>query len=125
SRFFPSLRDHLLDPIPGACSGLRRPTGAAAGRSGRPPARVSRVTSLADARPAAVPTVSAAARARATVGAYVALTKPRIIELLLVTTVPTMVLAARGWPGWVLTAATLAGGSLAAGSANALNCWGG
>ena len=42
------------------------------------------------------------ARARATVGAYVALTKPRIIELLLVTTVPTMVLAARGWPGWLL-----------------------
>jgi len=63
------------------------------------------------------------ARARATVGAYVALTKPRIIELLLVTTVPTMVLAAHGWPGWGLTAATLVGGSLAAGSANALNCW--
>jgi protoheme IX farnesyltransferase len=53
----------------------------------------------------------------------VALTKPRIIELLLVTTVPTMVLAARGWPGWGVTAATLVGGSLAAGSANALNCW--
>jgi protoheme IX farnesyltransferase len=60
---------------------------------------------------------------RAVVGAYVALTKPRIIELLLVTTVPTMVLAAQGWPGWGLTAATLVGGSLAAGSANALNCW--
>ena len=63
------------------------------------------------------------ARVRATVGAYVALTKPRIIELLLVTTVPTMVLAARGWPGWQLTLATLVGGSMAAGSANALNCW--
>ena len=63
------------------------------------------------------------ARARATVMAYVALTKPRIIELLLVTTVPTMVLAARGWPGWGLVAATLVGGTLAAGSANALNCW--
>ncbi len=62
-------------------------------------------------------------RVRATVGAYVALTKPRIIELLLVTTVPTMVLAARGWPGWGLVAVTLVGGSLAAGSANALNCW--
>jgi protoheme IX farnesyltransferase len=60
---------------------------------------------------------------RAVVGAYVALTKPRIIELLLVTTVPTMVLAARGWPGWGLTVATLVGGTLAAGSANALNCW--
>ena len=63
------------------------------------------------------------ARAGATVSAYVALTKPRIIELLLVTTVPTMVLAARGWPGWVLVLATLVGGTLAAGSANALNCW--
>jgi protoheme IX farnesyltransferase len=81
------------------------------------------VTSLAETSPAAVPTVSRLARARATVGAYIALTKPRIIELLLVTTVPTMVLAARGWPGWGLTAATLVGGALAAGSANALNCW--
>ncbi|MCW2672395.1 MAG: Protoheme farnesyltransferase [Frankiales bacterium] len=72
---------------------------------------------------AAVPTVTGLARARVTVGAYIALTKPRIIELLLVTTVPTMVLAARGWPGWGVTAATLVGGSLAAGSANALNCW--
>jgi protoheme IX farnesyltransferase len=81
------------------------------------------VTSLAETTAAAVPTVTGLARARTTVAAYVALTKPRIIELLLVTTVPTMVLAARGWPGWGLTAATLAGGSLAAGSANALNCW--
>ncbi|MFN2538347.1 MAG: heme o synthase [Mycobacteriales bacterium] len=81
------------------------------------------MTSLAETSPVAVPTVTALARARATAGAYVALTKPRIIELLLVTTVPTMVLAARGWPGWGLTAATLVGGSLAAGSANALNCW--
>ena len=71
----------------------------------------------------AAPSLTGLARARATVAAYVALTKPRIIELLLVTTVPTMVLAARGWPGWGLTAATLVGGSLAAGSANALNCW--
>ena len=60
---------------------------------------------------------------RSVIGAYVALTKPRIIELLLVTTVPTMVLAKQGWPGWELTIATLVGGSLAAGSANALNCW--
>jgi protoheme IX farnesyltransferase len=81
------------------------------------------VTSLAETTPTAVPTVTGLARARGQVGAYVALTKPRIIELLLVTTIPTMVLAARGWPGWGLTAATLVGGSLAAGSANALNCW--
>jgi heme o synthase len=60
---------------------------------------------------------------RRTVGAYVALTKPRIIELLLVTTVPTMILAADGLPDLRLVAATLVGGSLAAGSANALNCY--
>ena len=55
------------------------------------------------------------------VRAYVALTKPRIIELLLVTTVPTMVVAARGLPSGWLVLATLVGGSLAAGGANALN----
>lgn len=60
---------------------------------------------------------------RATVLAYVALTKPRIIELLLVTTVPAMVLAADGWPGWQVLVATLVGGTFAAGSANALNCY--
>ena len=53
--------------------------------------------------------------------AYVALTKPRIIELLLVTTVPTMVIAQRGLPPLGLVLATLLGGSLAAGSANAVN----
>jgi len=55
--------------------------------------------------------------------AYVALTKPRIIELLLVTTVPTMLLAARGVPSLWLVAATLIGGTLSAGAANALNCY--
>ena len=83
------------------------------------------MTVVVEPTSAVAPEVAAAgvARARATVAAYVALTKPRIIELLLVTTVPTMVLAARGWPGWGLVAVTLVGGSLAAGSANALNCW--
>jgi heme o synthase len=55
------------------------------------------------------------------VAPYVALTKPRIIELLLVTTVPAMFLAARGWPGGRLIAATLVGGTLTAGAANAFN----
>ncbi|HEU4676210.1 MAG TPA: heme o synthase [Motilibacteraceae bacterium] len=59
----------------------------------------------------------------AVVRAYVALTKPRIIELLLVTTVPVMFLAAGGVPGLGRVLATLGGGALAAGSANALNCW--
>jgi protoheme IX farnesyltransferase len=64
-----------------------------------------------------------------TVRAYIALTKPRIIELLLVTTVPAMVLATREVPGihvghWLwLTVWTLIGGTLAAGSANAINCY--
>ncbi|HET9444476.1 MAG TPA: heme o synthase [Acidimicrobiales bacterium] len=55
--------------------------------------------------------------------AYVALTKPRIIELLLVTTVPTMVVAARGLPPLGLVLATLVGGTLAAGGANAINMY--
>jgi heme o synthase len=55
------------------------------------------------------------------VAGFVALTKPRIIELLLVTTVPAMIVAARGWPRWSLILATLVGGTLAAGGANAIN----
>ncbi len=55
------------------------------------------------------------------VRSYVALTKPRIIELLLVTTLPTMVVARRGVPSLGLMVATLAGGALAAGGANAIN----
>ena len=60
---------------------------------------------------------------RAVAGALVALTKPRIIELLLVTTVPTMLLAQRGLPSLKLVLATLIGGTLAAGSANTINCY--
>jgi len=56
-----------------------------------------------------------------TLGAYVALTKPRIIELLLITTVPTMVLAEQGWPSTALVLVTLVGGALAAAGANAVN----
>jgi len=52
---------------------------------------------------------------------YVSLTKPRIIELLLVTTVPTMFLASGGWPNWLLVLNTFIGGALAAGGANSLN----
>jgi protoheme IX farnesyltransferase len=68
-----------------------------------------------------------------TVRAYIALTKPRIIELLLVTTVPAMVLATRDLPGatdgvdWAswggLVFWTMLGGTVAAGSANAINCY--
>lgn len=60
---------------------------------------------------------------RERISAYAALTKPRIIELLLITTVPSMVLAAGGWPGTRLVITTLIGGTLSAGGANALNCY--
>jgi len=64
---------------------------------------------------------------RATFGtafrAYLSLTKPWIVALLLVTTVPAMMLAAGGWPSTWLVIATLIGGSLSAGGANAVNCW--
>jgi heme o synthase len=55
--------------------------------------------------------------------ALIALTKPRIIELLLVTTVPTMLLAQRGVPSLKLILITLIGGTMAAGSANTINCY--
>ena len=60
---------------------------------------------------------------RAQIADYIALTKPRIIELLLVTTVPTMVVAERGLPSVWLMAATVVGGTLAAGGANAINMY--
>lgn len=93
----------------------------------------SRVTPHASVRVAAATGAGMAAgtasrpglvgRVRATVGPYVVLTKPRVIELLLVTTVPTMILAAGGWPSLWLVLSTLVGGAAAAGSANVLNCY--
>jgi len=59
---------------------------------------------------------------RDVVAAYVGLTKPRVIELLLLTTVPVMFFAARGVPPLGLVAATVLGGTLSAGSASAFNC---
>jgi protoheme IX farnesyltransferase len=60
---------------------------------------------------------------RQTTAAYFRLTKPRIIVLLLITTVPAMMLAQRGLPSIGLILATLVGGAIAAGSANAINCY--
>jgi protoheme IX farnesyltransferase len=76
-------------------------------------------------RPSVEPAPQIAGRATGwgRVTAYVALTKPRIIELLLVTTVPTMILAAGGFPPLNVVIATLIGGSLAAGGANAFNSY--
>jgi protoheme IX farnesyltransferase len=67
--------------------------------------------------------VIAPASTRGKVAAYVALTKPRIIELLLITTVPAMIVAERGLPSPWLMLATVVGGTLAAGGANAINCY--
>jgi heme o synthase len=60
---------------------------------------------------------------RTTLGTYLRLTKPRVIELLLVTTLPAMMLAEQGFPDLGLVAAVLVGGALAAGGANTMNCW--
>ena len=73
-----------------------------------------------DVRPA---TLAGRRSVRVVTGSLVALTKPRIIELLLVTTIPTMFLAQRGLPSLRLLAITLAGGAFAAGSANTINCY--
>ena len=62
-------------------------------------------------------------KTRSTAAAYVALTKPRIIVQLLITTVPTMIVAQRGLPGLWLIVATMIGGTFAAGGANAVNMY--
>ena len=74
-------------------------------------------------RAAEVTERNATRAAREKILAYVRLTKPRIIQLLLVTTLPTMLLAERGVPSPWLIAATLGAGTLAAGSANAINSY--
>ena len=72
--------------------------------------------------PSARISASPAPGRRRKAAAYLALTKPRIIELLLVTTVPVMFLAQKGIPSLWLILATLVGGALSAGAANTFNC---
>ena len=90
-------------------------------------ARTSEATSVSDSVPSegvpSEPGQQTPPSLRERVGAYVALTKPQIIELLLVTTVPAMILAARGIPPLDLVFWTLIGGTMAAGAANAINCY--
>jgi heme o synthase len=86
------------------------------------------VTQVSDApAPPAAEGAGAGASGRRSAGvvarALFLLTKPRIIELLLVTTLPTMLLAKRGLPGFGLILVTLVGGAFAAGSANTINCY--
>ena len=104
------------------------PAGSPGGGAARVGARVSGAGAGAGAAGAAA--AGAAAHTRGdSVRAYIALTKPRIIELLLVTTVPAMVLATRQVPGiqlgdWTwLVVWTMIAGTLAAGSANSINCY--
>ncbi len=73
--------------------------------------------------PVVDPTADVGGAPRATVGDYLSLIKPRIIELLLVTTLPVMFLAQRGVPHLGLMLATLVGGTLSAGAANTFNCY--
>jgi protoheme IX farnesyltransferase len=85
------------------------------------------VTYVGESRPAVDtpderPATSAKASFRDVVAAYVGLTKPRVIELLLLTTVPVMFFAERGIPALGLVLATVVGGTLSAGSASAYNC---
>src|SRR4051812_44547596 len=102
-------------PIPGS----KGPRGALL--PARVRARGHPVTALSERQTAPARRLPAVLGAR--LGAYLALTKPRIIELLLVTTVPAMMLAARGWPTWTLLLWTVVGGTLAAGAANVFNCY--
>ena len=75
----------------------------------------------------AAPLAAGRAETRRDIGAvlraYVSLTKPRIVELLLITTIPAMMLAAGGWPDLGIVLVVLSGGSVAAGAASALNCY--
>jgi protoheme IX farnesyltransferase len=99
--------------------------GSGSGTADRRPVGVSLSPAVAVPRASGAP----ASTWRASVKSYIALTKPRIIELLLVTTVPAMVLATRDVPGiqigsWAwLVVWTMIGGTLAAGSANSINCY--
>ncbi len=109
-----------LAAMPGA-----RPSGASAGSGTAAGDRVVSEQAILPVSPGALARARRAEKAGfgAVLGAYVALTKPRIVELLLVTTVPTMLLAAHGLPALWLMAVVLVGGALAAGAANALNCY--
>jgi len=89
----------------------------------RPSKAVSHPTPVSPAAVAAAQRAAAGPGAGAILKAYLSLTKPRIVELLLVTTLPTMFLAEGGVPALWLIAVVLVGGALAAGAANALNCY--
>jgi heme o synthase len=88
-----------------------------------PPATADALPGVPGEPPALGSTLAGHRSVRAVAKALFALTKPRIVELLLVTTIPTMLLAERGLPSVRILLVTLAGGALAAGSANTINCY--
>jgi protoheme IX farnesyltransferase len=88
-----------------------------------PPPEIPATATVAGPGVVSTGRVNTRPRLLSTIGAYVRLTKPRVIELLLVTTVPAMVLAAGRFPSVPLVLAVLLGGALAAGGANTINCW--
>jgi protoheme IX farnesyltransferase len=110
-------------PATGVTHGPAEPDTSADDEPAGPAAGSAAVVTVTRALPVAQGRRARAKAVAARVGAYVALTKPRIVELLLVTTVPAMVMAAGRVPNLGLVAAVLVGGSLAAGAANALNCY--
>jgi protoheme IX farnesyltransferase len=105
--------------VPNAGTALRAALGGHGGALGDEPDEPRSTLRSAPGPQASPGPVSRGTKVRA----YVALTKPRIIELLLITTIPTTILAAGGWPGLGLLVATLVGGAAAAGSANAFNMY--
>ena len=113
---------------PGAVAGSSTTAGASIAGPSTAHADTTSLTGPPDSTsPSAPPSTPVPRPLSATVRAYVALTKPRIIELLLITTIPAMVLATRDLPGvnwanWgIIVFWTLLGGTLAAGAANAIN----
>src|SRR5215469_10205613 len=115
-RFRPAARPQVRPAIP---AGLRRRPGSGdygnyGGTGGR---------QLTPATTNVLPALAGRRSARVVARSLFALTKPRIIELLLVTTIPTMLLAQRGLPSARLLVVTLVGGAFAAGSANTINCY--
>ena len=107
-----------MAPVGGAAGEIAGPEGASGGTAPGLAGGAADAATAAEAVGVAPPRTW-----KSVVLAYVALTKPRIIELLLITTIPAMVLAAKGFPPLALIWWTLVGGSLAAGSANAINCY--
>jgi hypothetical protein len=115
-----TLGSRVRTPTPCARSRRRSGSGSPRGPTDRRPTAASAAEDVGtDPRRGALRDGAAAPFDQ--IKRYVMVTKPRIVELLLVTTVPAMVVAASGWPSTWLVIATVLGGALSAGSANALN----